>query len=450
MFQRQVVRDAKYLFSTSIDTIDVMKKQPEQGGHPNDLEKTRCSNPKAMQLEAEGNSSREQHSIYIVSQNTSWSCLNVSLESFRNIVNIHNFSDDVYDVVQAFRRRTSNLQQFRWSACRARLSSPEGGRYEICYRIQYPVRNNHDRGDPFSMRQIGICQKNNGPRNSAWILLQPSPEVVSRLELAMNGQDFISVHEADPMSLHLIFLDFQSINWDDFVEHLRISLQPLVDAAHFSRVGRSCKYPLSDYSVEFEQCQNLQKFQWKLNQITPAIDGNIAVLKTCEERWLEYRTRPRIQSSIAEVRGLVKQLEFHKESIQKFADQAQRSTELLHRILDYRSSKEMEKTNANMYHTLGKLDSQAKILILLSEQRDKDSKAMKALTSVATLYLPASLVATIFSSNLVQLLPKTPPQKPSHFVAAPQTWLPIIATLSLMAVTLLCTRLLERAYRYFK
>lgn len=98
-------------------------------------------------------------------------------------------------------------------------------------------------------------------------------------------------------------------------------------------MGRSCKYPLSDYSVEFEQCQNLQKFQWKLNQITPAIDGNIAVLKTCEERWLEYRTRPRIQSSIAEVRGLVKQLEFHKESIQKFADQAQRSTELVTPIL---------------------------------------------------------------------------------------------------------------------
>lgn len=44
----------------------------------------------------------------------------------------------------------------------------------------------------------------------------------------MKRPDFISVQEEDPMSLHLIFLYFQSINWDDFVEHLRISIEPLV------------------------------------------------------------------------------------------------------------------------------------------------------------------------------------------------------------------------------
>ena len=110
----------------------------------------------------------------------------------------------------------------------------------------------------------------------------------------------------------------------------------------------------------------------------------------------------------------------------------------------------MQKTNTNMYNTLGTLDSQAKVLTLLSEQRDKDSKTIKALTSVATFYLPASLVATIFSSNLVQLLPTTPSPKPSHFVASPQTWLPIMVTLSLIAVTLVSVQLVERLYRYFK
>lgn len=110
----------------------------------------------------------------------------------------------------------------------------------------------------------------------------------------------------------------------------------------------------------------------------------------------------------------------------------------------------MHKTNTNMYDTLGTLDSQAKILTLLSEQREKDSKVMKALTSVATLYLPASLVATIFSSNLVQLHPTTTLQESGHFVAGPQTWLPVVVTLSLMIVTLVSIRLLERVYRYFK
>ena len=103
-----------------------------------------------------------------------------------------------------------------------------------------------------------------------------------------------------------------------------------------------------------------------------------------------------------------------------------------------------------MQRTLGTLDSQAKTLGWLSEQRGKDSKAMRALTSVATFYLPASLVATIFSSNIVQLLPNTSPQESAHFVAGPQTWLPVVATLSLLAMTLVVIWILERIYRHFK
>ena len=109
----------------------------------------------------------------------------------------------------------------------------------------------------------------------------------------------------------------------------------------------------------------------------------------------------------------------------------------------------MQKTHTEMYNTLGTLDSQAKTLRRLSEQREKDSKAMRALTSVATIYLPATLVATIFSSNLVQVLPNTSLRESLHFVAGPQTWLPVVATLSLVAVTLVFIWILERSYRHF-
>ncbi|MCJ1422214.1 hypothetical protein MMC29_000093 [Sticta canariensis] len=448
VFQRQVSQNLEHVFSTSFDAVDVMKKRLKQSGHPNGmpihfalqrnvyeandtnlpigLEQARLSNAKDMHIEAKANSSREQHSLYFMSQDTSWSCLNVSLSSFHNIVNVHNFSDNVYDVVQAFRSRKSEIQQFRWSACRTRLSSPESD----CYVPS--TQQSQSRRSIFYAPDRSLSEK--------------------RWTAKLDVDNFAAeLREEDPMSLHLIFLYFQSTNWDDFVEHLRISIEPLVDAAHFSRVGRSCKYPLSDYSVEFIHCQNLQKFQWKLTQILPAIDGNIAVLKTCQERWLENRNGPRIQASIADVRGFVKELEFHKESIQKLADQAQRSTEMLNKILDFRSSQEMQKTHTEMYNTLGTLDSQAKTLRRLSEQREKDSKAMRALTSVATFYLPASLVAAIFSSsNLVQVLPNTSLQESRHFVAGPQTWLPVAATLSLLAMTLVFIWILERGYRHFK
>ena len=80
------------------------------------------------------------------------------------------------------------------------------------------------------MRQIGVCQKNHGPQNSTWIIIQPSQEVLSRLKLVLDRPDFLSVHEEDPMSLHLLFISFQSFNWDDFIEELRISLEPLVSS----------------------------------------------------------------------------------------------------------------------------------------------------------------------------------------------------------------------------
>ena len=103
----------------------------------------------------------------------------------------------------------------------------------------------------------------------------------------------------------------------------------------------------------------------------------------------------------------------------------------------------MESTSTAMSQTLISLSEQARVLTLLSEQREKDSKAMRAFTSVATLYLPFTLVTTVFSSNLIRL-------EPTRFVAAPQLWLPIVAVFSLMIVTLISVRVFVTAYKYVK
>ncbi len=103
------------------------------------------------------------------------------------------------------------------------------------------------------------------------------------------------------------------------------------EAAQFSRVGvgRDCKYPDSDFSVRFEDCQRLQRFQWKLAQILPALEGNICALTTCEERWQSLPNHLGVQPTLIEIRGIIMQLEFHKAAIRKLAEQASRSTDLV-------------------------------------------------------------------------------------------------------------------------
>ena len=117
---------------------------------------------------------------------------------------------------------------------------------EICYRIQYPIRNNRNRGDPFSMRQIGIGQRFHGPQDSTWIILQPGSEVLSRLKLAIDKSEYLSAQEEDPMFLHIIFLEYQIVNWNDYVEHLRVTLEPLVCLASVPSMLRLRSHTKSD------------------------------------------------------------------------------------------------------------------------------------------------------------------------------------------------------------
>ena len=81
----------------------------------------------------------------------------------------------------------------------------------------------------------------------------------------------------------------------------------------------------------------------------------------------------------------------------------------LSKILECRSEELLQDTNEAMKQSLDSLRSiawqsqqESKILASLAIQGRKDSQTLKALTTIATMYLPASLVAvSIFNGNLI-------------------------------------------------
>lgn len=111
----------------------------------------------------------------------------------------------------------------------------------------------------------------------------------------------------------------------------------------------------------------------------------------------------------------------------------------------------------------GKLQQESLSRLLVNGQAD--TGMLKALSMVATVYLPASLVAvsqriikceddshpdlyqTIFSSNLVQTVAQRPPASASSLVLSPQFWVYIAITLPLMGLTLAWTFYLDHKSR---
>ncbi|KAI4186532.1 MAG: hypothetical protein LQ348_004206 [Seirophora lacunosa] len=71
----------------------------------------------------------------------------------------------------------------------------------------------------------------------------------------------------------------------------------------------------------------------------------------------------------------------------------------------------------------------------LAEQNRRDSRALKALSVLGTLYLPATFIATLFSSSLIQLQSKRASKDDSHYAVASQFWLYIALTAPLMILT---------------
>lgn len=85
----------------------------------------------------------------------------------------------------------------------------------------------------------------------------------------------------------------------------------------------------------------------------------------------------------------------------------------------------------------------------IAKEGTKDSKKVQALTMIATLYLPASLVATIFSSNLVQWIdstkdPSTGRRVKAHYVVVSEFWIFIVSTVVLMCITLILAKVAVR------
>jgi hypothetical protein len=100
---------------------------------------------------------------------------------------------------------------------------------ELSYLIRFMEENGRSRGNPWSLRQIGVYQKVNfRTGRSVWIILQLSGTTRSRMNETVQGK--AACHEScgGPLRLHATLLLATVGNWADYIEFLHSRLRRVV------------------------------------------------------------------------------------------------------------------------------------------------------------------------------------------------------------------------------
>ncbi|KAF2848276.1 hypothetical protein T440DRAFT_175165 [Plenodomus tracheiphilus IPT5] len=329
---------------------------------------------------------------------------------------------------------------------------PKHHNFEIAYTLQFMEKNNRNRGDPWSLRQTGIYQQTtSGNHQSTWIFLHMSQSARMVLEKAIREHLMCLVGSHSPMTFHGLLIEATMSNWVEYVQNLDAQLRNLDEKACFAKIGAMRR---NDYCVSCSDIQKLQKLKQKILTTSLALRSCLDVAiklreQTCTLEEFENTTKS------STVRGILHtycaSIRKHQQSTKMMIERLQGTFDLLSNIIQYRSiedlrsiSKASEKHMEFLNEVTMRIrnDNQASAVVV--SKTHQDAKTMKALTITATSLFPASLIATIFSSSLVQVKQDSDSGGQStRLVVADQFWIYVVITLAATMITLGCTRLLQ-------
>ncbi|KAM0802246.1 hypothetical protein BDR22DRAFT_887911 [Usnea florida] len=336
---------------------------------------------------------------YIIRQENTWGRLLVTLKIFEAIISTHNVFAPYKTYLQAFGDRDTDEERSRsayyWQ------KDQDSNIDEFCYNIKYIARNDRPKRNPWSIRQIGVYERLDlHTGQSVWIILQPSERAYRRFrETTELPQSSIEGTRSASMALHTAILIAASREWGEYLEDLRKQMQRLDKEAIFSSVGKTNKI---DFSVTLDERQKVQQCRSKLLSALHALDMDIDIIQGCEARYrhlAKVHGTNHLDASLQRFQWQLSELRAHRTATFRIMSQCTWTANLQERILEYRNDETMRAHSQALRDIASAQRSEGETMTSLTRQTAQDSKMLKALTIVASLYLPPTLLAVYASIN---------------------------------------------------
>ncbi|RYN47214.1 hypothetical protein AA0114_g7929 [Alternaria tenuissima] len=283
--------------------------------------------------------------------------------------------------------------------------------YEIYYSVQYiELHGRNKPNDPWSFRKYAVHQKYDLDfESSSWLFVQP--QEVSREWLRGGNCRQSASGPLHPLSIHLKILKSATVSWRWYLNYLSDELNRI-------RIRVVCRPDpkdsmLSD-DIGFAHSQTLEVIQSKARRANLALKATASVLR-CVESCIEEicRRQAKINCEFdasdlcatlkSELTQMGNHLEIHMRKARDIVENVSSVNMLIQRILDLHNYNTLHTNSSKLQLISSSQALETGTMLQLAVTQQKDARVMKVASIIALVYLPASLVASLFSTELFAL-----------------------------------------------
>ncbi|KAI1157642.1 hypothetical protein F5B18DRAFT_644278 [Nemania serpens] len=345
--------------------------------------------------------------VFIVQPAFSWSQLVITEVAFQRMLSDVRVFTPFMHIVHVFGARTNDKE--RVNDLVYHHTDLSSGHVELCYSIRYFELNGRGRGNPWSLRQTGVYQRCHSTTQSTWLVLNYSDYMNQRIEAALEEEKNSARESCKAMQLlpHLFIISAATRNWRSYIESLRQKLSRYETKAYSSRIDETY---LDDYKIIFADVQETAVLSDKVAVATAIIIKQKGVLAKCTDlhSGLHGKESPisqcDIENTLAKIRT---DLQHHHGELVALARTGSMTTQLLNDIVVTRTANNLQESIMGIGKAISVIQVQSNrtgldtgYLRQIVTGGQKDAKVVKLLAQIATMFLPASLTASLFGSTI--------------------------------------------------
>jgi Mg2+ and Co2+ transporter CorA len=295
--------------------------------------------------------------------------------------------------------------------------------------------NLHQPTSRWSLRQTAVyCRPRPSTNEGTWILVTPSSLAKHRLTELFNDQARNS--PSNPFTIHVLLLENAIANWRPYLVDLAAETDQ--HAAQLLGASRDDEGPIS--MADCGERQELMLLDEKLlnaELVIKATTSTVKYLLKFYESTLKLKVEQQAVNDDSITFAFVNQLQeldLNSMRVEALRARLQGITNSVSSFLDLNSgfalqnlARESRKENEEMRHLSERMHE-------LTKKSTQDAAAVKVLTIVTLIYLPATVVSNFFSTSFVDS--HTTPGGSSHIVVSNEWWIFVAAAVPLTLLTL--------------